>query len=337
MADVVRDILLCLFFAALLGMATGWFARGLRAARLGAREADDLRRTLEAVQAHLRGVEAARAEDQRRLTELEAAMESARQQAEARSKQLGEAQAARDGARQDAAAARVEVLKLSSQLKAAETSSDAARGDTQARLAEAEGARDALRRELERVKTSQPSPSPTEAARQRLDTLRATLQAAEAGWDSARAQAEAASQALGATRRQLAESEADREALAARLVEAQSLLLDLRSKLDVQPEPVLSPAEVEPSSPPAPSPAAPPLGATDGVPDDLQQIRGIGPKLEQTLHRFGIYRYAQIARWTREDIQAMSERLPGFHTRIVRDRWTAAARRLHISKYGSPP
>ena len=71
--------------------------------------------------------------------------------------------------------------------------------------------------------------------------------------------------------------------------------------------------------------------------DDLQRIKGIGPALERTLHRAGVYRYAQIANWTRQDIQAMGERLPGFHDRIVRDRWPTAARRLHLAKYGSPP
>ncbi len=347
MADVVRDILLCLFLAALLGVAIGWFARGLRGARLGVREGDELRRSLEDVRAQLRGVEASRAEEQRRLAGLQAGVDSARQEANVRQKQLAETQAARDGAQKEAAAARAEVLMLSSQLKTAQASSDSLRGNseaaqvarshTEARLAETESGRDALRRELELVKAAQPSSAASDATRQRLDTLRATLQAAEAGWDSARAQAEMASQELHATRRQLAESETDREALAARLVEAQSLLLELRSKLDGQSELVPPPAVAEPPATPAPKRASPPRVPTDDVQDDLQRIRGIGPVLKQKLHEFGIYRYAQIASWTREDIQTMSERLPGFRNRIVRDRWTAAARRLHLAKYGSPP
>jgi predicted flap endonuclease-1-like 5' DNA nuclease len=346
MADVVQEILFCLFLAAVLGVAIGWFARGLRAARLAAREAAEMRQSLEDVRAQLRGVEVARAEEQRRLAGLQAGAESARQEADVRQRELRETQAARDGARQDAAAARAEVLMLSSRLKAAQASSDAARGnsgathaarsDTEARLAEAESGRDALRRELEHAKTAQPSSATSEATRQRLDTLRATLQAAEAGWDSARAQAETASQELRAARRQLAESESDREGLADRLVQAQSLLVELRSKLDVQPE-ATPLAAVEPTPTPEPERPAPPKGPTDGAHDDLQRIRGIGPVLERTLHGFGIYRYAQIASWTREDIHTMSERLPGFRNRIVRDRWTAAARRLHIAKYGSPP
>ncbi len=340
MADVVQEILFCLFLAAVLGVAIGWFARGLRVARLAAREASEMRQSLEDVRAQLRGVEAARAEEQRRLAGLQAGAESARQEADVRQRELRETQAARDGARQDAAAARAEVLMLSSRLKAAQASSDAARGKSEAAhaagLAEAESGRDALRPELEHPKTAQPASATSEATRQRLDTLRATLQAAEAGWDSARAQAETASQELRAARRQLAESESDREGLADRLVQAQSLLVELRSKLDVQPE-ATPLAAVAPTPTPEPERAAPPKVQPDGAHDDLQRIRGIGPVLERTLHGFGIYRYAQIASWTREDIQTMSERLPGFRNRIVRDRWTTAARRLHIAKYGSPP
>ena len=347
MADVVRDILLCLFLAALLGISIGWFVRGLRAARLGAREADELRRSLEDVRAQLQGAEASRTEETRRLAGLQASVESARQEADVRQRQLAETQAARDGAQKDAAAARAEVLMLSSRLKAAQASSDSLRGNseaaqaarshTEARLAEAEGGRDALRRELELVKAAQPSSAASDATRQRLDTLRATLQAAEAGWDSARAQAEMASQELHTTRLQLAESETDREALAARLVEAQSLLLELRSKLDSQSELVPPPAAAEPPATAASKRPSPPRVPTDNGQDDLQRIRGIGPVLEHKLHQFGIHRYAQIASWTREDVRTMSERLPGFRNRIVRDRWTAAARRLHLAKYGSPP
>ena len=341
MAEVVRDILLCLFLAALFGAAIGWFARGLRAGRRGAREAGELRRALEDVRMQLRNAQEAHDEQQHRLTGFEATADSALRDAAGLRKELEEVRTAKDAAGMEAARAREELRKLSSQLNAAEASSQAARGeldaakaarsDAEARLVEVVIARDAGRRELELVKAAQPSPSAGEATRQRLETLKATLQAAEAGWDAARAQAETASQELRACQRALAESEEDRQALASRLVDAQSLLLELRSKLDAQPEIALA------AAPPEPERSASPTSQQEHLHDDLQKIRGIGPVLEQTLHEVGIYRYAQIAGWTRDDVKAMSERLPGFRNRIVRDRWTAAARRLHIAKYGSPP
>ncbi len=346
MADVVREILLCLLLAALLGLAIGWLARGLRARRVASEEAADFRRALEKVQAELRILGLAHAEAQRSLAGLQTAAVAGRDEAETLRKQLRDTEAERDAARQDTEGAQQRLSHLSQQVKDAEAARDTARVEAQGlstALAEAEsrgkealGARDVHLVEVERLRAAQASASTPEATRQRLDTLRATLQAAESGWDAARAQAESALQQLSATRRQLADSEVDRQALAARLADAQSLLGEFRSKFDV-PSPVPSPRRDDE----VPVTAGPPSTATKAgaknARDDLQKIRGIGPVLERTLHRHGVYSYAQIATWTPEDILAMSERLPGFHGRIMRDQWTTVARRLHIAKYGSPP
>jgi len=243
---------------------------------------------------------------------------------------------ARDTVRRDMSATREQLAALSARLQDAEVARDTAKAEADAsqtavvgarmRVVEIEGQRDAVRQENEQLKTLRVSTSPAVALRQRLETLKATLKAAETGWDSAREHADAALQQLSATRRQLADSEVDRNALAAQVAETQAEIVKLRSGLDV--------AQRETSLEESVSPAKP---RARPVRDDLQQIRGIGPAAERTLHRAGIYRYAQIAIWTREDILSMGERLPGFQDRIVRDRWTTAARRLHIAKYGSPP
>lgn len=59
-------------------------------------------------------------------------------------------------------------------------------------------------------------------------------------------------------------------------------------------------------------------------PDDLKAIPGIGPKLEQVLNGLGIWTYAQIAGWTREEIAWVDDYL-GFKGRIERDGWIAQA------------
>ena len=40
--------------------------------------------------------------------------------------------------------------------------------------------------------------------------------------------------------------------------------------------------------------------ARDGKPDDLKMLKGVGPKLEETLNELGFYHYDQIAAWTPE-------------------------------------
>ena len=60
-------------------------------------------------------------------------------------------------------------------------------------------------------------------------------------------------------------------------------------------------------------------------PDDLKLIKGIGPKLEQTLVAMGITRFAQISAWTQEEVEQVNARLR-FSGRIERDRWIEQAR-----------
>jgi predicted flap endonuclease-1-like 5' DNA nuclease len=339
MFDIVRDILLCLLVAALLGVAIGWFARGLRARALAAVERRTSRRAMEELRAQLRITDSERAGEQRELGALQTAAVLADRQAETLRRELKDAEAARDTARSDMSGKSKQLASLSSRLQKAEAALDTAKAEADAsrtavagarmRVVEVEGQRDAIREENAQLKTEHPPPA-DDATRQRLETLKATLQAAETGWDSARSHADAALQQLSATRRQLADSEVDRNALAAQMAEAQAELVKLRSARGVSASVTSQDGAVQKPAPPD-APRARPAR------DDLQQIRGIGPAAERTLHRAGIHRYAQIAVWTREDILSMGERLPGFRERIVRDRWTMAARRLHIAKYGSPP
>ncbi|MEX2581110.1 MAG: 50S ribosomal protein L22 [Verrucomicrobiales bacterium] len=67
--------------------------------------------------------------------------------------------------------------------------------------------------------------------------------------------------------------------------------------------------------------------------DDLKEINGVGPKLEETLNSVGIYRFEQIANWTDAQIGEFDERLD-FKGRIERDEWREKAKDLHREKYG---
>ncbi len=63
---------------------------------------------------------------------------------------------------------------------------------------------------------------------------------------------------------------------------------------------------------------------TDGPPDDLKIIKGIGPQLEKMLNEMGIYYFHQIAAWTDGQAATIDDRLR-FKGRILRDNWRGQA------------
>lgn len=65
--------------------------------------------------------------------------------------------------------------------------------------------------------------------------------------------------------------------------------------------------------------------------DDLKEISGVGPKLEEKLNSIGIYKFEQIANWTEENIKEFDELL-SFKGRIERDEWLTKAKELHEAK-----
>jgi predicted flap endonuclease-1-like 5' DNA nuclease len=61
------------------------------------------------------------------------------------------------------------------------------------------------------------------------------------------------------------------------------------------------------------------------APDDLKQIRGIGPGFERKLHALQVTRFAQIAQWSEADVQRFAGELSILPQRIVRDGWIESA------------
>ena len=70
--------------------------------------------------------------------------------------------------------------------------------------------------------------------------------------------------------------------------------------------------------------AAPAAGLAN---DDLKQISGIGPKLEQVLNGRGIFRFADIAALSKADVERLDSEL-GLAGRVVRDDWIGQAKAL---------
>ncbi len=62
-------------------------------------------------------------------------------------------------------------------------------------------------------------------------------------------------------------------------------------------------------------------GPTDGAPDDLKLIKGIGPKFEKDLHSKGIYYFRQIGAWKAADVKMVEGVIDSIPGRIQRDEW----------------
>lgn len=70
----------------------------------------------------------------------------------------------------------------------------------------------------------------------------------------------------------------------------------------------------EPTVPPPPAPAAPATKA-----DNLQLLKGVGPKLVVLLNSLGVTSFRQIAEWTDADVARVDAQLGAFQGRIARD------------------
>jgi NADH-quinone oxidoreductase subunit E len=68
----------------------------------------------------------------------------------------------------------------------------------------------------------------------------------------------------------------------------------------------------------------------EGGPDDLKQIKGVGPRLEALLHGLGYYHFDQIGAWTPEEVAWVDSNLEGFKGRVTRDGWVAQAQLLSV-------
>lgn len=67
--------------------------------------------------------------------------------------------------------------------------------------------------------------------------------------------------------------------------------------------------------------------------DDLKEVKGIGPAIEEKLNALGIYTFDQIANFTPEDEHQVAEAIEFFPGRIERDEWVKQAKVLKQQKY----
>lgn len=68
--------------------------------------------------------------------------------------------------------------------------------------------------------------------------------------------------------------------------------------------------------------------AREGGPDDLKQIKGVGPAMETMLHSMGFFHFDQIADWGPDEVAWVDQNLKGFKGRATRDAWVDQAKTL---------
>lgn len=62
------------------------------------------------------------------------------------------------------------------------------------------------------------------------------------------------------------------------------------------------------------------LGGRDGPADDLLLLKGVGPKLAETLRELGFHRFEQIAGLSPTEVERLDGQLGAFRGRLTRDR-----------------
>jgi NADH-quinone oxidoreductase subunit E len=138
----------------------------------------------------------------------------------------------------------------------------------------------------------------------------------------------AAGREAGALQERLSEGERTRESLAARLAEAQDALAACQAQCaELAAEAAEAPVSLPAADPEVQEGIRPPSVQPDDGGDDLQQIKGIGPKIAATLGQLGIGRFEQIAAWTPEHVAWVNAHLR-FKGRVEREEWIAQARNL---------
>ena len=67
---------------------------------------------------------------------------------------------------------------------------------------------------------------------------------------------------------------------------------------------------------------------TASIPDNLELIKGLGPKVNTLLKGLGVTSFAQVAGWTAADVAEIDPKLGVFAGRITRDNWIDQAQLL---------
>ncbi len=162
----------------------------------------------------------------------------------------------------------------------------------------------------------------------RAAEARAEAEAETKAADAAKAKAAAEAQAAEAA----AKAEAERKAAeAAAAKKAEAAAADAaKAKAEAEAAEAKAAAAAPPERKPVAADGKPEAlaAAREGGADDLKQIKGVGPKMEELLNSLGIFHFDQIAGWRDREVAWMDDNLKGFKGRVSRDQWVKQAKVL---------
>ena len=72
--------------------------------------------------------------------------------------------------------------------------------------------------------------------------------------------------------------------------------------------------------------------ATEAEKDDLKEVKGVGPFIEEKLNKLGIYTFEQISQFDDQLVEQVTIAIAFFPGRIQRDDWVGQAKKLHQAK-----
>jgi predicted flap endonuclease-1-like 5' DNA nuclease len=98
------------------------------------------------------------------------------------------------------------------------------------------------------------------------------------------------------------------------------------AKPKVEAKPKAAPA-AKPKAAPKPK-ASPKPAPKPVIPDNLELLKGVGPKLNTLLKSLGVTSFEQVAAWNAADIAEIDSKLGNFAGRISRDNWVDQAKLL---------
>jgi predicted flap endonuclease-1-like 5' DNA nuclease len=203
---------------------------------------------------------------------------------------------------------------LLARLKNVEDDARALRGEVDVAVNARGGAEAEQQRLADELAALQAANKETAIDANELADLQARLKRADDDANSLRSELDAALQACGS-------AEAEQRRLADELAALQGLpdeqLADVAAS---EPTPRILAAVAQAAASFAQDTA-------EAEPDDLQQIKGIGPKIADQLNELGVLRLQQIAEWTPENVAWVNEHLK-FKGRIEREEWIPQAQAL---------
>ena len=109
---------------------------------------------------------------------------------------------------------------------------------------------------------------------------------------------------------------------------------ELQNRLDakiVAATPTVAPVAPVAAAPASTGTGTKPKGLTsarNGKADNLQDINGVGPKMESLLNDLGYFHFDQIAAWSTSEVEWVDNNLEGFKGRVTRDSWQSQAKVL---------